>query len=478
MKRVLAIVFILSFITSKTAAQLNWAAVPCFELKKGDAIYRITNNDVHNELILCNDYRTDICGSNYVAVFAYNGDTFHAMDLGVDVQNPNTWLGSTTRVGQCVEWNGKALVTGIFTTVGSNTLLSKYMAVWNGTVWDTFPHPFWSNRATQAANTMCGMGKILKDNGNIWMFPGFDTAGTSKYLPYLYNGTSFTALPEIPVNNKNQVVQAVKYHNKLIVTGNFLNYPSLTFFRLAQWDGTSWSELGNGAPGNLTGTADLAVYNDTLYIAGNFSKSDGCKGNYMMKWDGNQLTDAGFGGWCGYGPVRKLIPFKNRLYAFGGFNCAANQKAFGVAYYENGTWTVPQDSIENGVFDATVYKDAIYIGGMFTSINGDSSVHQFAKLTCPDFDAANGCLSGIKETKYSIDFSIYPNPTNDKIKIQYEQSYSIDKITFTNTLGQEIYTIINPELKKEIDITNFPAGIYFLKAQNKQAQGVYKVVKE
>jgi hypothetical protein len=45
MKRLIAIVFVLSCITSKIAAQQNWVAVPCFDLKVGDDIGRILYNE-------------------------------------------------------------------------------------------------------------------------------------------------------------------------------------------------------------------------------------------------------------------------------------------------------------------------------------------------------------------------------------------------------------------------------------------------
>ncbi len=35
-----------------------------------------------------------------------------------------------------------------------------------------------------------------------------------------------------------------------------------------------------------------------------------------------------------------------------------------------------------------------------------------------------------------------------------------------------------PVTKQEIDISSLPVGIYFLKAGNKQVQGVFKIVKE
>ncbi len=197
-----------------------------------------------------------------------------------------------------------------------------------------------------------------------------------------------------------------------------------------------------------------------------------------MKWDGTQLSDAGFGGFCGYGAIWSLVPFKNRLYAFGGFQCAANQKAFGMAYYENGTWTVPQDSADNLITSAVLYNDAIYIGGGFKSINGDTTLQKFVKLVCPDFDAAAGCVSGFRESLNKLDVKIYPNPSTTKLHLEFEQAITIDKVSILNTLGQEIYELKKPQSKQEIDISYLPSGIYFLKAENKQVQSAFKVVKQ
>lgn len=460
----------------RTAAQQNWAAVPCFELKYGDAIGRILKNEAQKEIILCSYYSYEICNSTYKAFFAFDGNSFHDMDFGIEVQNPNPYLGYSAKLNDCVEWNGKALITGAFSTVGSDTLLSKSIAVWNGTKWDTFPHPLWSNRIS-TPNTNVGVSKLLKDSGNIWMFTGYDTLQNLTFIPILFDGLSFNSLPQIPVNNKNAVTKAVKFQNNVVVTGNFLNYPSLTYYRLAQWDGTNWLELGNGAPGSLTGVADLCVYNDTLYIAGNFSKADGCKGNYVMKWDGTQLTDAGFGNWCGYGPVRKLLTYRNRLYAFGGFNCAAGQKAFGVAYYENGNWIVPHDSIENGVSSAAIYGGEVYIGGVFNSINGDSSLHKFVKLICPDFDAANGCVSGLSEREFQSSVRVFPNPTTERVEVQFDGQLAFDKISLFNIYGELVYCKFNPDSKIEINLTELNNGIYLLRIGGKNFQRNFKIVK-
>ncbi len=467
----------MSCILSKTAAQQNWAAVPCFSLNFGDPIGRILNNEAQNEIILCTGQSYKVCNSTYKGFFAFNGNSFHDMDFGIEAQNPNPYVGYGAILNDCIEYNGKALITGGFSTVGSDTLYSRCIATWNGMAWDTFPHPLWTNKPTYNV----GFSKLLKDNNKLWMFAGWDSTGNNpKYRPVLYDGSTFNLIPAIPVNNPSSITEAIMYKNKLVVSGNFDDYPTGNYDRLAQFDGTSWSPLGNGLRGGLSACQTVAIYKDTLYIGGAFSKGAGNAGNYLMKWDGSQLLDAGFSDtFCGYGAIWKLLPYRDRLYAFGGINCAAGQKAHGVAYYENGKWTVPNDSIDNSaIFDAVVYKDAIYIGGDFESINGDSSLHKFVKLACPDFDAAAGCISGLNENYFSLEVNVFPNPSKGKIKIEFEQNISIDKISITNTLGQQVYTLLTPEPKQEIDVSQLSPGIYFLKAESKHGQGIFKVVKE
>ena len=439
MKRIVLLVFILSNFFSPIAAQQNWAAIPCSKTKQIDAINRMFVDSLHNEMILCSTNGYSICNTIYKGLYAYNGNSFHDLDKGINTHdglNPAT-NGAIT--WGCTTYGNKTLFGGVFLSVGTSTLYAKSIALWNGTAWNNFPTPVFDN--TPNWNRGGGFYGFLRWNNKLWMYGGFDTIGSTvaKNLA-AYDGNTFTAVPSLPITNHSPITKMVVYKNKLIVTGNFYDYPSFDFFRLAQFDGNSWAEVGNGVSGSISNCQDMVEYNDTLYIAGSFSKSAGNAGNYIMKWDGTQLSDAGFGNFCGNGPIMSLIPFRNRLYAFGGFTCAANQKAFGVAYYENGVWTVPQDSIEGpSITSALLYKDAIYIGGFFKSINGDTTIQKFAKLVCPDFDAASGCISGLKETASKFDFKVFPNPAKDKLNVEFEHNSDTDKLAITNVLGQELF---------------------------------------
>jgi hypothetical protein len=480
MRLILVILFIICGVCSKIPAQQNWAGIPCSKMKDLDAVNKMLIDSLHNDIILYSSYGNTICNTNYKSIFAYSDTGFHDLDKGLNTHAGGFGDGGAI-VWDCITYGNRTLFGGGFLSVGSgnNIRYTKSLALWNGLMWDTFPSRVFNNALNwNSGGSFYGFNKW---KGKLWMYGGFDTIGNTVTKNLVaFDGNSFIPVPAIPVNNNAPIVKMIEYKNKLIAFGNFYDTPNFNYFRLAQFDGTSWSPVGNGVRGGIANICDMKIYKDTLYIAGSWNKAAGNVSNYIMKWDGAQLMDASFTDtFCGSGNIWNIIPYKNRLYAFGNFQCAANQKAFGVAYYENGRWTVPQDSIGNwAIGSAVLYNDAIFIGGYFKSINGDTTIQKFARLMCPDFDAAKGCLSGVKRRSNKLDLKIYPNPTKDKLHLEFEQNQAIDKITIVNTLGQKVYTLFKPEPKQEIDVSLLPAGIYFLKAENKQDQAVFKVVAE
>jgi hypothetical protein len=223
----------------------------------------------------------------------------------------------------------------------------------------------------------------------------------------------------------------------------------------------------------------MTIYKDTLYIAGSWPKSAGNVSNHIMKWDGNQLSDAGFGNYYSTDAITSLVVYKDRLFAFGNFNHAANQKSWGVAYYENGSWTVPKDSIANyGVRSSVVYKNELYIAGAFKNINEDTTIKFLAKLRCDNFDYV--CTTGLeKNTLEDFGMKIFPNPVKDRLNIDFEKNYfQKSNLQIINTLGQTIYLIDKLNQKQEIDLSFLSSGVYYIKVQNGSDQIVFKIFKE
>ncbi len=72
-------------------------------------------------------------------------------------------------------------------------------------------------------------------------------------------------------------------------------------------------------------------------------------------------------------------------------------------------------------------------------------------------------------------FSIYPNPTNSKVIIKSESKF--DYVEIYNILGQKISSNTISEYQ-EIDMNDFPTGIYTLKISNEEITKSVKIIKQ
>ena len=95
------------------------------------------------------------------------------------------------------------------------------------------------------------------------------------------------------------------------------------------------------------------------------------------------------------------------------------------------------------------------------------------KATVMDYAAP----AGIIELK-SSQISIYPNPATDKITIETSATQGQSQLSVMNLNGEEVLTrsLIKP--KTQIDISNLPIGIYFVRLSNDKTVEVGKFVKQ
>ncbi|MBK8417189.1 MAG: CotH kinase family protein [Bacteroidetes bacterium] len=102
------------------------------------------------------------------------------------------------------------------------------------------------------------------------------------------------------------------------------------------------------------------------------------------------------------------------------------------------------------------------------------------RLTWLDSNIPGVCtLSGESElANGSNAFSIFPNPTNNKVTIRLtETAEKVSSLNIFNIYGQEVKSIkISPTHTTEIDISDLSQGIYFIKLNNNN-QLISKIVK-
>jgi hypothetical protein len=84
---------------------------------------------------------------------------------------------------------------------------------------------------------------------------------------------------------------------------------------------------------------------------------------------------------------------------------------------------------------------------------------------------------GINEQKESK-LLLYPNPATDEISVDISEKAYGSNLTIIDIEGQQLITRQITEPKTQIDISNLPSGVYFLRLINNRTVTVGKIIKE
>lgn len=162
---------------------------------------------------------------------------------------------------------------------------------------------------------------------------------------------------------------------------------------LSKWDGSTWSSAGLMMNDRVN---SMAVYKDTLYIAGDFTQLGlgiTVPANHIAKWDGSTLTPVP-SNTAMTGPVHALCVYNNELYAAGS---ESGGNASILCKWNGSVWATVI-TLDNRVQTMLVYNNALYVGGQFTTV-GSLSASKIAK-----YDGTNwGALgSGMNNNVYAL----------------------------------------------------------------------------
>ncbi len=448
-------------------SQNNWQAVQCYDANA--SVRYVLYDSINNEISINQTWDFNICNITFKGNVAYNGLNFHSLNKGINTHDTLNNVNSSIGILACVPYMGKTLYGGLFSSVGNPSIQAEAMALWDGNKWSSFDGiPFKYNPIGNNSKFVYG---FFNDGGKLWIYGQFDSIANkpAQNLAY-FDGINYYPV-NIPVSWNYNVTNAIKYKNEMYFSGGFKNYPINNNNFIIRYNNGSWSTVGSGVKTSLGAIHSLAIYNDTLYIGGEYSKTDGNYGNYLMKWDGKNLTDAGFGNFNDWGGIRKLLVFNNKLYAFGRFKYAANQKAFGAAFYENGKWTTNKDSINGVILSASILNNEIYVGGSFTNMNSNDSIKYLAKLKCPNFD---NCKNQNQSIVY-LD-KPYPNPFSNELNLILKDNTNCT-LTVFNTLGQQLIKL-NATSSIKINTSNWDAGVYIMYINNNYFNKTFKMIKQ
>ncbi|MFK5891083.1 MAG: T9SS type A sorting domain-containing protein [Flavobacteriaceae bacterium] len=88
----------------------------------------------------------------------------------------------------------------------------------------------------------------------------------------------------------------------------------------------------------------------------------------------------------------------------------------------------------------------------------------------------NSTALGVDKTETQFDFSLYPNPTIDVVKLQYKSNLNIIAIRLFNSLGSLVKEF--KASQTELDMSKLPTGLYILKLKTDKGNISEKIIKE
>jgi hypothetical protein len=224
----------------------------------------------------------------------------------------------------------------------------------------------------------------------------------------------------------------------------------------------------------------MVEYKGELYMGGYFKQANGYAGNYIMKWNGTSFSSVGTGmnNW-----VRCLKVYNDKLYVGGDFTQAGGVASNYVAMWDGTNWnSVTTDTFALNIGASisveaiNVYHDSLIIGGLFTSINGDTACRKIAKY--------NHALTDIQNPSNNGEFNIFPNPAAHQVTLEFDLTEITGiSIEIKNVLGQKMKAIGNDSYtvgtnRLQVDLVDLPNGIYFIQLNKNGQKMTKKIIKQ
>ncbi len=418
---------------------------------------RVFYEDTVNDVLIIGGRFTTVNDSPAPNLLSYDGLSFEAISKGYEtvVPEPPTiirrfqgqlyaagFAGMSRQVGQQWEmisqpyglsfwdlqpYEDKLIATGKFTNFMSQGL--NKVALWDGSQWSSF----------------FGIDTLLDDQ--------FHTVNRVRY-----------------------------YKGEWYVAGNIDMLGAIN--EIARFDGEKWTDVGGGIVGTgLDAVTDMEIFQGELYVAGTFYSAYGAPGNLIARWDGERWDDVG-GGMQG-GQILDIMVFRDQLWALGQFTKAGGVPAERIAKWDGERWCGLGSSFDNELSCLGYYRDTLYLGGGFWSIDGDSSMDKVAKLLDPYY--ADTCSAPVVASVATITpekpLTAYPNPAQGQLTLQATFSRAqVITLHVHNALGQRILTQREPvpagRWQKRLEVADWPAGVYLVKVAGDDAPRVLKVLKQ
>lgn len=438
--RVFLIAVLLSFTTSHHAQ--NWAAV-------GGGF----DDDVR------------CLYADTIADRLYAGGNFWNSDVvvrGVSILDNQQWdslAGGTTLcvssgcnpVVSLCQYNGDIFAGGFFFGM-QGAPNSEAIAKWNGISW----------QSVGDANGV--VLSLAVYNNDLYAAGNFDSIGNIEAFNIArFDGTNWFPVADTTFKN-TPISCATVYQGSLYVGGTFHN-PSVGIHCIARYNGSSWSSPGvSPFTSGMCGINVMEVYQNKLYVGGYFSMAVGAPGHGIAQWDGATWGDVGGGleDTLGYpANVFALCVHNNKLVAGGTFRYAGGAYACNIAQWDGNVWCGFGSQFNSGIGALESFADTLYVGGGFSSIDGDPQYDHVAKWVGGNFVDTCGNSTGVYDLCDQKSVISFPNPASETVTVQFSNSHQSRSIIIYDQLGREVLLEETNENLISFSVQEFAEGIYF-----------------
>jgi hypothetical protein len=415
-------------------------------------------------------------------VISWDGNNFSRMGCGFDWNcllstiNPS---GVYPPPGDFCFYKGVLYATGGFDLAGGKPAFG--LAYWNGTNWEPLLPGL-----TYADGISKGLGFTLRViNDELYVCGFFQKCmGIEANSIAKFDGITWKSVYDIPrfSSSPSFISDVAYYKGYLYVAGDFFDESNMggDIWDIVRYNGSDWESVGGGIKGGISSVDRMVVYKDKLYMAGNMNKQFGNPGNGIAAWDGEKWDDVGGGIYYnGETHIADMIVNDNKLYVVGDLSYAGGIPASDIAVWDGKNWcgmgTRPS-TFDNRVSRLGTYRDTIYIGGGFWSVDGDSSISRIAKWIGGDYVEECGNTTGNPPQPEKEELLVYPNPSADRFTIVLPDGFS-GIFNVYNSIGQLIKEGKSGTGNSiEVDLSGNATGLYFVQLVEKKS-GEIKTIK-
>jgi hypothetical protein len=323
--------------------------------------------------------------------------------------------------------------------------------------------------------------RVKTINSDLYAVGAFSTInGVSVHRAAKWNGTVWTDVNGFSADPTNCILRDIEiYNGNIYVCGNFVDM-TLGINHLAVFKEGIWQNVEGGVLGFMADLQKFANYKNELYLIGAILKTEGNIGHGIQKWNDTIWSEVGasvqdMNDGYGYLDIRDIRVHQNELYVVGGMGYAGHVPAKLIAKWNGTKWC---GLATKNVFDLNIhgpassidfYNDTLYFGIGNDTINGVFTNKLIKYLAGSYTDTCSINYTGINEISNFNSFSIYPNPAQTLINIEFENASSKNyTLSIVNVLGQTVYSKQTSDSKLQISVDEFPNGIYTVQVQSKK----------